>query len=368
MTTPYSRLDRALHYAAFSALPAQMAMADMERVLFGRRYADIPIRKPVFVTALARAGTTVLLSVLSEMSDFATHTYRDMPFILTPMLWSRLSSPFRKVTTAKERAHGDGLTIDYDSPEAFEEIVWKAHWPEHYQGDRIIPWDGAEEDEDFSAFLRDHMRKIIALHTPPDIDSNSIRYLSKNNANIARLEMLARTFPDGHILIPVRHPWHHAESLRHQHEHFSSLHTSDIFSRRYMEWLGHYEFGAALKPINFNNWMAGSTQLDPVKPGFWLAYWHAAYSAVLEAVRDTGLNSKTMILIDYDGLCHTPAPILPLLADRLDLHDPAQLLARSDRFRPARTYEFDKSVTDTPLYKSCEELYASLLEYCLTTE
>ena len=28
-----------------------------------------------------------------------------------------------------ERAHGDGMTIGYDSHEAFEEVLWRAFWP-----------------------------------------------------------------------------------------------------------------------------------------------------------------------------------------------------------------------------------------------
>lgn len=364
MTAPYSRLDRALHYAAFSALPAQIAMADMERTLFGRHFAEIPVNKPVFITALARAGTTVLLNVLANMPDFATHTYRDMPFVLAPMLWARISAPFRKVAAARERAHGDGLTIDYDSPEAFEEVVWKAHWPEHYQRDRISPWTGTSDDADFIDFLHDHMRKIIALHTLSGTDSITIRYLSKNNANVARLDMLTRCFPNGCILIPVRHPWHHAESLRHQHQHFTSLHATDTFSRRYMEWLGHYEFGAALRPIDFNNWMTNGERYDPMTPAFWLAYWHSAYNAVLKAVC-SNQNAETIVLIDYDTLCREPNSILPLLAERLELRDPERLLASVDQFRPARTYEIEKSIANTPLYNDCEDLYASLLARCL---
>lgn len=366
MITSYSRMDRMLHYAAFSAIPTQIALSDMERLLFRRQFADLPVKKPVFVTALPRAGTTILLSVLAKLPDFVTHTYRDMPFVLTPMLWQRMSAPFRKVTATRERAHGDGLTINYDSPEAFEEIAWKAHWPEHYQTDRIIPWTATEDDEEFTEFLRDHMRKIIAIHGPRDTDNSTIRYLSKNNANIARLEMLSHSFTDCCILIPVRHPWHHAESLCHQHYHFTTLHETDAFTRRYMEWLGHYEFGAALRPINFNNWMDKTDRLDPMTSEFWLAYWHAAYSAVLETVSTANSNTSTFILVDYDHLCSDPTSILPQLAGQLDLRDAAPLLAGADQFRPAQVYEFDKSITESPLYRDCISLYTTLLERCLS--
>lgn len=366
MTTPYSLPERLLHYLAFATLPAQKALADMERLFFSQRFTDIPVDKPVFITALPRAGTTLLLNVLATMPDFATHTYRDLPFVLIPMLWAQISSPFRKTSVARERAHGDGLVIDYDSPEAFEEILWKAHWPEHYQPDRLTPWTDMEDDADFWAFLQDHMRKIIALHSPLAGAAGAVRYLSKNNANIARLGTLLRVFPNGRILIPVRHPWHHAESLRRQHRQFSTLHATDAFSRRYMEWLGHHEFGAALKPIDFNGWMAGQDQADPMESAFWLRYWHAAYGSIWKTVNDHA-KKDAIILIDYDRLCRTPQTTLPQLAERLELQDPKPLLTKSGQFRQAKNYEIDKEVAGTSIYKECKELYAFLLEQCLAT-
>ncbi len=365
MTIPsYSGLDRTLHYAAFSAIPAQIALADMERSLFGRKFTDIPVRRPVFVTALPRAGTTLLLYVLAKLPDFATHTYRDMPFVLTPLLWTRISASFRKTGTAQERAHGDGLSINYDSPEAFEEIVWKACWPGHYQEDRIRPWNDTDQDSGFTEFLSEHMRKIIALRTPEHGNRNDVRYLSKNNANISRLNILTSAFPEGRIFILLRHPWHHAESLRHQHHHFTNLHATDTFSRRYMEWLGHYEFGAALKPIDFDQWMTQAEHMDSMKPDFWLTYWYAAYSAVQKALLGSH-DKESITLIDYDHLCHKPEDILPALAERLELRDPETLLANSDQFRPARTYEIEKPTASTSIYRACEDLYDTLRAQCI---
>ena len=48
-----------------------------------------------------------------------------MPFLITPMLWDSISRPFQKPGTVVERVHGDGMTVGYDSPEAFEELLWR---------------------------------------------------------------------------------------------------------------------------------------------------------------------------------------------------------------------------------------------------
>ncbi len=161
----YSRLDRWLHHLAFRAITPQKAMADIEESLFATRLEPLGVAQPVFITSLPRAGTTLLLELLAGTDHFATHTYRDMPFVLCPLLWNQLSSGFRTHDPLRERAHGDGISINSDSPEAFEEILWKAFWPKKYRSDRILPWSKQDRDAEFEAFYRSHMRKIIALRS-----------------------------------------------------------------------------------------------------------------------------------------------------------------------------------------------------------
>ena len=57
-----------------------------------------------------------------------------------------------------------------------------------------------------------HFRKLMALR-----GSGSARYVSKNNANIARIPLIARLFPDAIILVPFRNPMDHAGSLLRTH-------------------------------------------------------------------------------------------------------------------------------------------------------
>ncbi len=57
----------------------------------------------MFVTALPRAGTTILLNLLVGTGSFASHTYRDMPFVLCPMIWQRFAKQFQVSDEARER-------------------------------------------------------------------------------------------------------------------------------------------------------------------------------------------------------------------------------------------------------------------------
>ena len=46
------------------------------------------IIKPIFITGLARSGSTILANILNLHSDTGSFLYRDVPFIEMPYLWS----------------------------------------------------------------------------------------------------------------------------------------------------------------------------------------------------------------------------------------------------------------------------------------
>ena len=91
----YSRLDRVLHRLAFSTIELQKALADLEDRIYASRFSQIEVDRPVFITSLPRAGTTLLLEIVASLDAFTSHTYRDMPFLITPMLWDSISRPFQ---------------------------------------------------------------------------------------------------------------------------------------------------------------------------------------------------------------------------------------------------------------------------------
>jgi len=107
----YSALDRLLHKLAFSTRKAQVGLADVEDVMFRDRLARYELDRPLFITALPRAGTTFLLELCVASGEFASHTYRHMPFVLIPMLWNRFSEGFRRSGVPTRRASGLMATV-----------------------------------------------------------------------------------------------------------------------------------------------------------------------------------------------------------------------------------------------------------------
>ncbi|HEX6141563.1 MAG TPA: sulfotransferase, partial [Geminicoccaceae bacterium] len=319
----YGRIDRILHGLAFRGVGLQKVLADLEDQLYRKELEGVPVRRPVFITSLPRAGTTLMLEVVTAAPGFATHTYRNMPFILCPLLWERIAGGFRASGSRRERAHGDGLVVDFDSPEAFEEVVWRAFWPKKYRPDRIEPWSAADRDPEFEDFLRRHVAKIVRLQLADGAAAG--RYVSKNNANVARIELLREIFEDGSVIVPFRDPVQQAASLLRQHRRFTRIHGEDPFARRYMEGIGHFEFGHALRPIDFGGWLDGAPA-DRMRLDFWLAYWCAAFGAVLD-------RAGQVRLVDYDRLCRAPEPVLGALADGLGIPR-AELTGQATRFRP----------------------------------
>lgn len=335
MTTvgAYSFLERALHRLAFSSGGVQRSLASLEDRLYARELDGVVVERPVFVTGLPRSGTTLLLELLAALPEFAVHTYRCMPFVMCPLIWEMTSRKFRRAPVTHERRHGDGMSIDFDSPEAFEEVFWKTFWPIHYRADRIETWSANERSAEFEDFLSGQIRKLILIKRKEAAgDARKLRYLSKNNANIARLDLLRSMFPDCSVVIPFRHPASHVQSLLRQHSHFSHLHRQDRFALEYMEYLGHMEFGEALRPIDFDGWLKSGKELDANGQEFWWRYWLAAYGRLRQEC------GGSTVLFDYDYACVAPEHSLISLANVLGLREVSALVEGASRFRAPTNY------------------------------
>ena len=347
----YSRTDRLLHRFAFWSSGLQVALADFEEILDKAQLALIENDRPVFVAALPRAGTTLLLNLLVETGSFVSHTYRDMPFVLCPMIWQRFARRFQVSGEARERAHGDGMTVSMDSPEAFEEVIWKHFWPRHYKADRIEPWETCDEPE-FAAFLQSHMKKIIALRR---VEGAKVpRYVSKNNLNVTRLACLPKILPGATFVVPFRDPLQHASSLRKQHIGFLKTHRDDEFARIYMEGIGHYDFGANFRPVNFDGWLDAGRRSDRTGLEFWLEYWITTYRRIL--AQATG----PVHLLSYRALSSRPADGLAWLASVTELDDSTRLTDQSAILRPPREHEVDTSMVRQEVLDAARDLYADL--------
>ena len=89
---------------------------------------------------------------------------------MAPLAWDKVTRRFRKTQELKERAHGDGMQVGLDSPEAFEEVVWRSLWPKKYKNHEIGLWTLADQSPEAVGLLRDHLKKIVALRNRVDIE------------------------------------------------------------------------------------------------------------------------------------------------------------------------------------------------------
>jgi hypothetical protein len=355
-TKSYSLMDRFLHRVAFHTYVAQIPVANIETYLFAKQLSPFKIDRPVFITALPRAGTTLLLECFSRSPQFASHCYRDMPFVLTPCLWNRFSAGFRQISEPRERAHGDGMFIDVNSPEALEEVIWKTFWLRHYRSDRIIPWQNEAHDE-FDEFFRDHMRKIVFLRRGEN--TPTARYISKNNLNIARIQMLRQRFPDSVIVVPFRQPLHHAASLLKQHRNFLRIHAQDPFASGYMRAIGHFDFGKNLCPIDFEGWLDKRVSKDAEDLTFWLEYWLASYRHLLMK------NADSAHFVNYQAFCEDHAHGLRVLADVTGIGDPQALFLAAPKIRHAKEWEVVAGTVPVSLLREASHLYVALKQTAL---
>lgn len=348
----YSFVDRAIHKIAFRTYSnLQTVLSDLEDSLYQKRLASIAIKEPVFITALPRAGTTLLLEIVMSSGEFVTHSYRDMPFVLIPVLWDRFTSGFQKHAVPRERAHGDGMMISADSYEAFEEIVWNAFYKDHYEPDRIVPWSVIGNPE-FVSFFKKHIRKLILLRAKNTAEE--ARYVSKNNLNIARTGVIAKLFRDARIIVPFRNPLQHATSLLRQHLNFTALHQKDPFSREFMAAIGHYDFGANLRPVDFGAWFETAVCTDPFQLGFWVEYWTATYAHLLG-------QSGNIHFLSYDRLCEKPGPALEALADVISTKDRSKFAHNVSRLKPAKPHPVEVRAVDPARIAGAEAVHEQLL-------
>ena len=225
----------------------------------------------IFITGLARAGTTILLNALYKSNVFASLSYADMPFVLAPNLWAKISFN-KKNLMLKERAHGDGIKVSTDSPEAFEEVFWRTF----------------SDDEEIEEKFRIYISNITYKYKKK-------RYLSKNNQNIRRIDLITSILSGSKILVPFRDPVQHSYSLLNQHKKFIADSKNDNFISKYMKWIGHTEFGPNYIPI-YNQNLKFENDLDL---NHWIEQWYLTYSNALKLLK----NNNSVNFISYEKLC-----------------------------------------------------------------
>jgi hypothetical protein len=282
-------LARLFHQVALGSTVVGEALFDLESALYAKKLSA-GHGPSVFVCGLARAGTTIMLRALYDTGAFASLTYHDMPMVLAPNLWKSVVRGNQKEIAQRERAHGDGILVDFDSPEALEEVFWRVQCGEDYISDETLSAHAVTPavQAKFSTY-----QGLIRLR------HGKARYLSKNNNNLLRLDSLARQNADARFLVPFRDPATQAASLLAQHLRFTN---GPAFQKKYMAWLAHHEFGATLKAVRFAD--GGASGLAPTNINYWLDLWVRSYRSVLDLMPAPAANVSP---VNYERLCIDPA-------------------------------------------------------------
>ena len=302
----YGFADRLLHHFALRSTHIQQMSFTIDQMLNETDHEAVRGKAHVFVSGLARAGTTALMRLFYATGRFCSLTYRDMPFPLSPHLWRNIQGTSSKESVIKERAHGDGLQVDYDSPEALEEIFWRVFCGRQYiLPDRLVPM---EAEAEVIEFFQQYIAAVLEVN---HID----RYLSKNNNNILRLASIHAAFPNAVIIIPYRDPFQQSLSLYHQHLRFVQAHRENKFSKSYMKWLVHHEFGSDHRFFDVSNRQSVRT---PDEPGYWLDQWVNVYRFLLNETRDKNVNT---IFVEYEKLCNKSEYVWGVLAKHAALDE-----------------------------------------------
>lgn len=323
---------------------AWSALGRMETSLLADRLDDVTVQQPVWVTGLARSGSTLLLEILAGVPGVVSQSYKDFPPVFTPYAWNRLLGYMGGGTTAPaERAHQDGIMVTQDSPEAMEEPLWMAHFPHaHDPATSNVIAPGANPE--FAEFLRNHIRKLLSVR-------NGQRYLAKANYQITRLEFLLEVFPDARFVIPVRAPHTHIASLMKTHALFVRGQRANARARRHLRRVGHYEFGLDRQPINTGDSAATATVLELWQRGEevrgWAHYWAQIYGYVADRLAQNPRLAAAARLVVFEDLCARPEAELAAIMEHCGLSAAAgDLTATAARIKQPSYYQANFSAAD----------------------
>ena len=126
--TSYHNLERILHrqFLGDSVLSHFLFNRLIKKSLYNKNHN---LENHIFITGLARSGSTALLNKIYSSGEIASITYKDMPFVLSPYLSKYYSNFSKNNDNLMERFHKDGIQINNNSPECLDEPFWLKSFP-----------------------------------------------------------------------------------------------------------------------------------------------------------------------------------------------------------------------------------------------
>lgn len=229
-----------------------------------------------YICGYPRSGTTVIANFFNLSQKFCAYTHKDMPLILTPIIWDKFSKIYYKGFKEIQRKHGDAMKIKLNFVDSFEEILWK-----HYG-----------EDIDFFEKYIYNIKKLVYLR-------KKTNFLSKSNQNLARISKILKNIPNSKFLIIFRNPLYQLKSLLKVNDIFFKEISRNKFFLNELEFLGHHEFGPNRKFIFENLEKLDEIKENWLKSKYDISYileWIEVHKMILEKYS----NKKEIKLICYD--------------------------------------------------------------------
>jgi hypothetical protein len=324
-----------------------LRLGDLESRLLAAELRAVAIDRPIYVSGLARSGSTMLLEILASHPDVVSHRYSDFPPIYTPFWWNWLLARMaRRPMAPVERTHRDGIMVTPDSPEAMEEVLWMTFFPEAHDPSRSNVLDRDTTNAGFERFYADHIRKLLLVR-------GGRRYLAKGNYNVTRLGYIQKLFADARFVIPVRQPAAHVASLIKQHRLFCRGETRNRSVLEHMRRVGHFEFGLDRRPLN-----TGDTGVDAILALWqsgeevrgWARYWAQIYGFVADQLQADSRLREACHVVRFEDLCAAPADTIGAMLAHCRLPDPQPVVAAfAPRVEAPKYYEPDFSTAETAI-------------------
>ncbi|MHA2280472.1 MAG: sulfotransferase [Promethearchaeota archaeon] len=302
----------------FSTFKNLSTLLDRFETLTLRKEIDkLTVDRPIYITGLARAGTTIILEMLNKHPFLASHKYKHLPLPFLPHWFSYFIKISRFFTKPIERVHKDGIFVTRESPEAVEEKFWLHFFNNNHTEEISNIMSGAILHPKFEQFYRNHIRKLL-------INQNRSRYLAKNNYHITRLEYLHRILPDLKLLLIIRNPVNHIASLIKQTKLFLKLEEKNPLLIDWLNMTGHREFGHLQLCINVGDttlirkirrlWNNRNTYVKG-----WAYYWSSIYEYVMNLIESNKKLRKSVLIVRYEDLCNLPAITIDKILNHTEL-------------------------------------------------
>lgn len=280
-------------------------VGNLETKLLTDQLENSELKSPVYVTGLARSGSTILLETLAQIPGVISHRYKDFPPVYTPYWWNWfMNQAGAHADKPQERAHRDGIMVTPDSPEAIEEVIWMGAFKQLHNPAVSNALSAEAADPEFDRFYREHLKKLL-------LSRGGNRYLSKGNYLVTRLRYILNMLPDARFVIPVRHPVGHIASLMKQHDLFSRGQKHNLRAREHLKRVGHLEFGLDRTPINTGDNSTTQSILNLWDSGEevrgWARYWNQIYEFLANEITESPQVGTASKVIRFEDLCATPA-------------------------------------------------------------